>query len=106
MLSSIHTSFHDRVLAEIKQAGLEFPGLDDQAILDRVIPTAEDWVTMQIVTNHLPTQEQVLFRDAYMSAPDVFDSVEFLADALPDFDELVEVYFTKWLAEFADSLSK
>ena len=97
-------SFSTQILDKIHSAGLVFPGLDDQAILDQIVPVAEEWVMMQIVTRHLSTDDQVLFRDAYMSAPDIFDPVEFLSDILPDLDALTERYFHNWLEDFRSQL--
>lgn len=92
--------FSARILDKIHHAGLSFPGLDDQAILDRVLPTAEEWVVTQIVSHHLSEDDQVLFRDSYASAPDIFDPVEFLSDLIPDFDTLVDQYFEQWIDNF------
>jgi hypothetical protein len=61
---------------------------------------------MSIVTNCLQAEDQAFFRDAYLSAPDVFDPVEFLSDTLPDFDARVEEYFEKWISDFRSNLSE
>lgn len=106
MLPQSISPFHTRILQEIKSSGLEFPGLDDQAILARVVPTAEDWIIMQIVTHHLSTEDQVFFRDAIVHSSDIFDPAEFLFDTLPDFDALVDSYFEKWISNFSKNLSK
>lgn len=97
-------TFSTRILGYIQEKWLVFPGLDDQAVLNQVLPVAEEWIMMQIVTRHLSLDDQVIFRDAYLSAPDIFDPIEFLSDILPDFDNLVNTYFDMWLAEFGNSL--
>ena len=79
-----------RILEHIRSTGLTFPGLDDQAVLDRVVPVAQEWVLMQIVTHHMSVDDQTLFRDSYISAPDIFDPVEYCEDILPDFYTLTE----------------
>lgn len=99
----MHT-FSTRILTIIQTAWLSFPGLDDQAILDRVIPVAEEYTLTRILTHHLSTDDQALFRDAYLSAPDVFDPIEFLSDTLPDLDTLIERYFRAWLQDFQKTL--
>ncbi len=97
-------NFSSEILAHIQSAGLEFPGLDERTILDKVIPVAQEWVMMQIVTNHLSVDDQALFRDSYISAPDIFDPVEFLSDILPNLEELTQQYFQIWLKDFQAKL--
>ena len=99
----IMDSFSSRILSSITSRWITFPGLDDQAILDRVLPIAEEWVMMQIVEHHLSLEDQVLFRDAYLSAPDVFDAGEFLSDTLWDIEPLVEKYSDIWIEDFQKS---
>lgn len=99
-------TFSSRILAIIANKWLTFPGLDDQAILDRVVPIAEESIMMRLVSEQLSPDDQVLFRDSYLSAPDVFDPVEFLMDMIPEFDTLVERYFDEWLDGFSANLSK
>lgn len=60
----------------------------------------------RIVTDHLSPEDQTLFRDAYLSGPDVFDPIEFLMDRVPDFDMLVDRYFDRWLEGFDADLRK
>ena len=61
---------------------------------------------MQIVTDHLTVADQILFRDAYESAPDVFDPGEFLSDSVPDIDVLVEHYTSIWLKDFQNNITR
>jgi hypothetical protein len=98
-------SRQSRILTVVRQAGLKFPGFDDTAILDRLVPSAENWILMKIVSGHLSIEDQKLFRDAQMSAPDIFDPVEFLSDILPEYDALVETYFEAWIADFQKNLA-
>lgn len=81
------------------------PGIDDQAILDQIVPIAEEWVLMKIVESHLSSDDQALFRDAYLSAPDVFDAVEFLSDSIVNLDSLLEQYGTMWFDNFNKNLN-
>jgi hypothetical protein len=97
-------TFSSRILAIIASKWLTFPGLDDQAVLDRVVPIAEESIMMRLVSEQLSPDDQVLFRDAYLSAPDVFDPVEFLMDMIPEFDTLVERYFGEWCDTFQRGL--
>lgn len=99
-------SFSTRILSTIQERWLKFPGLDDTAILEQIVPVVEDAIVTCIVTDHLSPEDQSLFRDAYLSGPHVFDPIEFLADALPDFDTLVDVYFARWLEWFDADLWK
>lgn len=99
-------TFSTRILATIQSKWLTFTGLDDTAILEQIVPVAEDTIVTQIVTEHLSTDNQALFRDAYMSGPDVFDPIEFLMDMVPDFDSLVDTYFEEWLSDFNKNLKK
>jgi hypothetical protein len=97
-------TFSSRILAIIASKWLTFPGLDNQAILDRVVPIAEESIMMRLVGEQLSPDDQVLFRDAYLSAPDVFDPVEFLMDMIPEFDTLVDRYFDEWCNTFQQGL--
>lgn len=99
-------SFSDRILETLQVQSISFPGLDNQAILEQVLPTAEEYVTMKIVTSDLSLDDQSLFRDALQSAPDIFDPGEFLEEALPNFEALQEKYFKIWLSDFTKNLTK
>ncbi len=102
----IMDTFSSRILWVIRDRWLIFPGLDDTAILEQVVPVAEDAIVTRIVTDHLSEEDQKLFRDAYLSGPDIFDPVEFLTDTVPDFDTLVDQYFDLWLDWFYKNLQK
>jgi hypothetical protein len=52
----------------------------------------------------LSKDDRDLFRDAYMSAPDIFDADEFLSERVSDYDNQVDIYFDKWLNNFQNSL--
>lgn len=97
-------SFSDKILHNIQSWWLIFPGFDTQAVLNQILPIAEEWIMMKVIANHLPSDDQALFRDAYLSAPDIFDPVEFLNEILPDLDILVDQYFDLWLIEFNKKL--
>ncbi len=97
-------NFSSQILSIIKKKKLVFPGMSQEAILNQIVPIAEEWVLMQIVTDHLWIDDQMLFRDCYRSWPDVFDSSEFLLDILPDLDLLIEQYFEIWLNDFQKQL--
>lgn len=97
-------SFSERILEKIQSRELIFPGLDDKAILNQILPIAEEWTLLRIISHHLSVDDQVLFRDSYMSAPDIFDPVEFLSDILPELDNLIDRYFDIWLIEFDKKL--
>ena len=97
-------NFSRRILSVISKKGLIFPGISQETVLDKIVPIAEEWILMQIVTKHLSPDDQILFRDSYISAPDIFDSSEFLSDILPDLDALIEEYFEVWLDDFQKGL--
>jgi hypothetical protein len=93
-------TFSTRILSSIESRGLSFPGLDQEAILDQIVPIAEEYIMMQMVTHDLSADDQVLWWDSYLSGPDVFDPVEFLIDSIPEFDARVDHYFDLWLSDF------
>jgi hypothetical protein len=59
---------------------------------------------MRLVSEQLSPDDQALWRDAYLSAPDVFDPMEFLMDMIPEFDMLIEQYFDDWCDTFQQGL--
>ena len=88
----------------MNRKGLIFPDISQETVLAQIVPIAEEWILMHIVTKHLSPDDQILFRDSYMSGPDIFDSSEFLSDILPDLDLLIDEYFEVWLDVFQKQL--
>jgi hypothetical protein len=52
----------------------------------------------------LSQEDKDLFRDAYLSAPDIFDTDEFLSERITNYDNEVDKYFKIWLNDFKNSL--
>lgn len=95
------THFEEEILSTIRSRGLEFPELDDEAILTMLVPQAEDWVFMYILNTHASTSDRELFRDAYAVSPEDVDTYEFLAERFENLDELVEEGFSIWLDQLS-----
>ena len=104
-MSEANLTPHDEAILQIiRDSGLTFPWLDDQAILDQVSPIAQEWILMQLVTKHLSQEDQELYRDAYITAPDVFDTFEFLDEKIPQIEYKIDTYFEEWSQKFRTDL--
>ena len=91
---------------QIEQAiiGMSFPGMDRQLVVGRILASAEEFVLSNIAADLLSQDDKALFRDCYLSAPDIFDVDEFLAERVPNYDTEVDRYFAQWLTSFRQSL--
>jgi hypothetical protein len=68
------------------------------------LASAEEFILTNIASDLLSKDDKDLFKDAYLSAPDIFDADEFLSERVENYDKQVDLYFNKWLNNFQNSL--
>ena len=96
--------FKEKINECIVSKWLTFPWIEKDVILNKVLASAEEYVLTNIASDLLSKDDRDLFRDSYLSAPDIFDADEFLSERISDYDNQVELYFDKWLKIFRESL--
>ncbi|MDD5769542.1 MAG: hypothetical protein PHE25_01120 [Candidatus Gracilibacteria bacterium] len=96
--------FRQKIQDCIKTAGLTFPGIDENVIIDKTLASAEEYVLTNIAADLLSREDKNLFRDAIMFDPDMFDADEFLSTRVPNYDMEVDKYFDVWLEDFKNNL--
>ena len=96
--------FREKILKCMDEANLEFPGIDKDVIVDKTLASAEEYVLSNIAVDLLSEDDKSLFRDCFLSAPEIFDADEFLSERVPDYDIQVDKYFDKWLEMFKNNL--
>jgi len=90
----------------IKTSWLTFDWIDEEVIIDKTLASAEEYVLTNIINDLLSKDDKELFRDAYLSAPDIFDVDEFLSERISNYDMEVDKYFDKWIKMFKTWLSE
>lgn len=96
--------FKQKIHDTFRSSWLQFPWIDEDIIIEKTLASAEEYVLSNIASDLLSSDDKQLFRDAYMSAPDIFDADEFLSENVQNYDREVDKYFEKWLENFKKSL--
>lgn len=96
--------FKQKISESIESRWLIFPWIDQEIVIQKVLSSAEEYVLTNIASDLLSKDDKDLFRDAYLSAPDIFDADEFLSQRITNYDNEVDKYFDKWLEIFNNSL--
>lgn len=96
--------FKHRITEVISAKWLTFQWMDQDTVINKLLSSAEEYVITTIASELLSKEDRDLFRDAYLSAPDIFDADEFLSERVNDYDKEVDKYFDKWLEKFTQSL--
>lgn len=96
--------FKQKINECIESRWLIFPWIDQEIVIQKVLSSAEEYVLTNIASDLLSKDDKDLFRDAYLSAPDIFDADEFLSQRITNYDNEVDKYFDKWLKIFNNSL--
>jgi len=96
--------FKQKIKDCILSKWLEFPWIDKDIIIDKMLSGAEEYVLINIASDILKKEDKELFRDAYLSAPDIFDADEFLSERIGNYDKYVDRYFDYWLEKFKKNL--
>jgi hypothetical protein len=96
--------FKQKIQSAIKNSWLQFPWIEEEVIVEKTLASAEEFVLSNIAADLLSRDDQDLFRDAYLSAPDIFDADEFLSERISNYDTQVHIYFENWLINFKKSL--
>lgn len=96
--------FKQKIKSILVSKWIDFPGIDDDTIVAKTLASAEEYVLSKIAVDLLSKDDRDLFRDAYLSAPDIFDADEFLSERVENYDKQVDLYFEQWLDSFKNSL--
>lgn len=89
--------FKQKIQEIFAEANLTFPWIDETVMIERTLASAEEYVLSSIASELLSKEDKDLFRDAYLSAPVIFDADEFLSERVSNYDNEVDKYFDKWL---------
>lgn len=95
--------FKQKIQETFAEANFTFPWIDEEVMIERTLASAEEYVISNIAVDLLSKEDRELFRDAYLSAPDIFDADEFLSEYVPNYDNEVDKYFDKWLENFKNN---
>ncbi len=96
--------FKKKIQEAIQSSWLQFPWINEEIIIEKTLASAEEYVLTNIAADLLSQEDKDLFRDAYLSAPDIFDTDEFLSERITNYDNEVDKYFKIWLNDFKNSL--
>lgn len=88
----------------LRSRGFAAGGIDGEAWSDQILPVAEEHIVLDLLNRHCSNDDRELFRDSYLSAPDIFDPMEFLRNRIPSFEARFDESFDEWFDGFSSKL--
>lgn len=97
-------NYKDKISKCIRSKWLYLSKNYQDQFIDDLYLNANEYVISNIASDLLKKDDLELFRDSFLSAPEIFDADEFLSMKIKDYNKKFDLYFEKWLDWFSKNL--